>query len=46
MAETIRQLTPGDLAGVDAIQWVAYLPPFRENVAVFADKLARYPGGC
>jgi len=46
MAETVRKLTPGDLAAVDAIQRVAYRPSFRVTVAVFGDKLARYPRGC
>jgi hypothetical protein len=42
----VRQLTDRDFDTVDRIQRSAYSPDFLEDLAVFADKFARYPDGC
>lgn len=42
----VRQLTDRDFDAVDRIQRSAYSPDFLEDLAVFADKFARYPAGC
>lgn len=39
-------MAAGDLDAVDRIQRSAYSPDFLEDLAVFADKFARYPDGC
>jgi predicted N-acetyltransferase YhbS len=42
----IRLMTPEDLPAVDHVQRDAYVEQFQEQVAVFADKLQRFPAGC
>ena len=46
MVAAVRQLTDRDFDTVDRIQRSAYGPDFLEDLAVFADKFARYPEGC
>ena len=46
MVAAVRQLTARDFDTVDRIQRSAYSPDFLEDLAVFADKFARYPDGC
>ncbi|MCE9603381.1 MAG: GNAT family N-acetyltransferase [Planctomycetia bacterium] len=46
MRENLRPLTIDDLDAVERIQREAYPHYHLEAIAVFADKLARYPAGC
>jgi len=46
MAGRLRPLTSDDLPQVERIQFEAYPNYHKEAIAVFADKLARYPAGC
>lgn len=46
MNENIRPLTSDDLGAVEHIQREAYPHYHKEALAVFAEKLARYPAGC
>lgn len=46
MAGSLRPLTCDDLPHVERIQLAAYPNYHKEALAVFADKLARYPAGC
>lgn len=41
-----RPMIPDDLAGVDRLQREVYGPQFVEDLAVFGDKLQRFPEGC
>jgi ribosomal protein S18 acetylase RimI-like enzyme len=46
MAGSLRPLMNDDLPQVERIQREAYPNYHKESLAVFADKLARYPTGC
>ncbi|CAN5277314.1 GNAT family N-acetyltransferase [soil metagenome] len=46
MPLSLRPMTASDLAHIDRLQHDAYRSEFREDLAVYGDKLAFFPRGC